>query len=184
MDEQGKLKAGDIVNGYGEKDLKKIFEEYGEERYAGRIAKAIVGTRKGKHIDTTLQIVSIIEEAVPEKYKTGRIHCATKVFQALRIEVNREYENLKKFLSEAIEILAKKGRLAVISFHSGEDRIVKQILRENARGCICPPEFPICQCGKKPQLKIINQKPIVPGTQEISANPRARSAKLRVAEKI
>jgi 16S rRNA (cytosine1402-N4)-methyltransferase len=184
MDQRSKLTAKDIVNGYSENDLKKIFSEYGEEQNAGRIAVAIMRVRKNKPIETTTELVSIIKDAVPERYRNGKINFATKTFQALRMEVNAEVESLKKFLSEAAEVLSANGRLAVISFHSGEDRIVKNFFRENARGCICPPNFPICQCGQKPSLRIVTKTPVLPTPEEIRLNPRARSAKLRVAEKI
>lgn len=184
MNRKERLAAFDVINSYTEKELARIFKEYGEERYARNIAHAVTRKRKNKLISTTFELVSIVESAVPEKYKHGKIHPATKTFQALRIEVNRELESLKKFLSEAVEVLAEHGRLAIISFHSGEDKIVKQIFGENARGCICPPSFPICRCGKKKTLKIITRKPIVPGADEIKTNPRSRSAKLRIAEKI
>lgn len=184
MNRKERLTAFDVINSYTEKELARILKEYGEERYARNIAHAVSGKRKSKLISTTFELVAIIESAVSGKYRNQRIHPATRTFQALRIEVNKELENLKKFLSEAIEILAGHGRLAIISFHSGEDKIVKQIFRENARGCICPPSFPICRCGKKKTLKIITRKPIVPGADEIKTNPRSRSAKLRVAEKL
>ena len=129
-------------------------------------------------------MAEVIEAAVPERYKHQRIHPATRTFQAIRIEVNQELGNLKKFIPSAIEALNPGGRLAIITFHSLEDRIVKNILRENARGCICPPEFPKCVCGKMPKIKIISKKPIIPEAVEILSNPRARSAKLRVCEKL
>jgi 16S rRNA (cytosine1402-N4)-methyltransferase len=184
MSQEGELTAEKIVNTYGEDNLKKIFSEYGEERNAGKIAAAVIQARKKNPIKTTNELVAIIKDTVPEKYINGKIHFATRIFQALRIEVNAEIENLKKFLSEATEILSANGRLAVISFHSGEDRIVKYFFRENARGCICPPNFPICQCGQKPSLRIVTKTPVLPTPEEVRSNPRARSAKLRVAEKI
>lgn len=179
-----KLTAKSIVNGYPEKELVRVLREYGEEKYAKIIAREIRKRREIREIRTTKELVEIIGQAIPEKYKHQKINFATKTFQALRIEVNSELENLKKFLSEAVEVLEKSGRLAVISFHSGEDRIVKNFFRENARGCVCPPNFPICRCGKKKTLKIIARKPIAPSEEEIRDNPRARSAKLRIAEKI
>jgi len=176
--------AADIVNGYSENELKRIFREFGEEKFAGRIAKEIVKSRKKKEIRETGELVEVVSRTVPERYKHGKIHFATKVFQALRIETNQELENLKKFLSQAVEILASKGTLAIISFHSLEDRIVKKYLREVSRGCICPPNFPKCVCGHKPRLKIITKKPVRASAGEIKENPRSRSAKLRVAQKI
>jgi 16S rRNA (cytosine1402-N4)-methyltransferase len=178
------LTAGKIVNCYPEKELAKIISDYGEEKYALRIAKAITNARKIKPIEGTLELAAIIGKAVPESYKHKKIHFATKTFQSLRIEVNQELNNLEKFLFQAIEMLKKGGRLGIISFHSGEDRMVKKIFRENARGCICPPEFPVCRCGKLPKIKLITKKPVTPGLSEIENNPRSRSAKLRIIEKI
>lgn len=183
-DQKTGLTAKDIVNNYNQRELEKVFKEYGEEKYAARIARAIVFRRVSKPIERTLELVSIIEKSVPAFYKRQKIHFATKTFQALRIEVNQELENLKKFLPEAIGALKRKGRLVIITFHSGEDRIVKSIFRENARGCICPSEFPICQCGIKPKIRLVNKKPITPSWEETGENPRSRSAKLRAVEKI
>ncbi|MCD6149574.1 16S rRNA (cytosine(1402)-N(4))-methyltransferase RsmH [bacterium] len=184
MDQNGKQTAREIINTYSQNHLEKILREFGEERYARKIAKAIILQRKIKPIEKTLRLAEIISSAVPGKYRRGKKHFAVKTFQALRIEVNNELENIKCFLPQAIDILKTAGRLAVISFHSGEDRIVKNLFKENARGCICPPKFPICRCGRKPRIKIISKKPIIPKCEEIEINPRARSAKLRVAEKI
>lgn len=184
MDGSAKLTAETIVNGYPEAELVRILKEFGDERYAGPIARAIVKQRRAGRIGTTAQLVEIIGSAVPGKYRHNRIHFATKTFQALRMETNSEIEHLESFLSQALGMLRQGGRLGVISFHSGEDRVVKNFLRQNARGCICPPEFPICRCGLTPGLRLITKKPIVPGQAEIAANARARSAKLRVAEKI
>jgi 16S rRNA (cytosine1402-N4)-methyltransferase len=176
--------AADVVNYLSEKDLERILRDYGDERYARRIAQSIAKQRKIKPIQKTLELASVIEKAIPYSYKHQKISFATRTFQALRIEVNKELENIKKFLPQAIDLLRKKGRLAAITFHSGEDRIVKNIFRENARGCICPPEFPVCRCGQKPKIKIITRKPIAPSEEEIRDNPRSRSAKLRVVEKL
>ena len=184
LDREAEISASDIINRYGEKELGNIFKEYGEERYAHRIARKIIEQRELKTIETTLELVEIIKSAVPENYKHGRIHPATRSFQAIRIAVNRELESLQKFMPQAIEALKPGGRLAIISFHSLEDRIVKNIFRENARGCICPTDFPICQCGQKAKVKIITRKPIVPTDLEIAENPRSRSAKLRICEKM
>ncbi|MCX6765845.1 MAG: 16S rRNA (cytosine(1402)-N(4))-methyltransferase RsmH [Candidatus Moranbacteria bacterium] len=184
MNRELKMTAGDIVNTYSERRLENIFRQLGDERHAGLIARKIVQERRRKPIQTTYELVSVIARAVPKSYQHRKIHFATKTFQAIRMEVNQELENLRKFLSQAFEILKSKGRIAVISFHSGEDRLVKEIFRENARGCICPPEFPICRCLKKPVVKIITARPIVPGKKERTENPRSRSAKLRIAEKI
>ncbi len=178
------LTAGKIINKYPEKKLIGILRGFGEEKYAQAIAKKIIGARKKKPVEGTLELAEIIKSAVPAKHRHGKINPATKTFQALRIAVNDELENLKKFLPQAIEALKPGGRLAVITFHSLEDRIVKNIFRDNARGCTCPVNFPECRCGKQPQLKIITKKPVVPGAEEIENNPRARSAKLRIAEKL
>jgi 16S rRNA (cytosine1402-N4)-methyltransferase len=176
--------AADIVNGYSEKELADVFWKYGEEKFARKIASGIVAERKKRKISKTSDLVDIISRAVPERYRRGRIHFATRIFQALRIETNRELENLESFLEQALEILANEGRLAAISFHSLEDRIVKQFFQKEAKGCVCPPKFPNCVCGREARLKIVTKKPIVPQEEEIKNNPRARSAKLRVAEKI
>jgi len=184
MNQNEGMSAEDVVNNYSEEELSKIFFEYGEERYAKKIAKEIVAQRKSQRIQTTFDLVLAISNSVPERYKHQRIHFATRVFQALRIEANKELEAIGEFIPKAIEILDKKGRLAVITFHSGEDKIAKEIFRKNARGCICPPNFPVCRCGKRPIVKIITKKPVLPSVGEIKANPRSRSAKLRVIEKI
>jgi len=176
--------AREIVNNYPEKQLAEIFRTFGDEKYSGKIAKAIVLARKAKPITTTKDLVEIIEKSVPQPYKHRRIHFATKTFLALRMEVNNELENIKIFLSQAIDVLEKKGRLAIISFHSGEDKLVKNFFRENARGCVCPKEFPVCICGGKPKVKIITKRPIIPMEKETRNNPRARSAKMRVIERI
>ncbi|KKP78097.1 MAG: 16S rRNA (cytosine(1402)-N(4))-methyltransferase [Candidatus Moranbacteria bacterium RIFOXYA12_FULL_35_19] len=174
--------AKDIVNEYSEEELGKIIREYGEEKFWKNIARKIIAYRKDKKIETTKELAEIISSAIPERFKNFKLNPATRTFQALRIEVNKELENLEKFISQAIDRLNSGGRLAIISFHSLEDRIVKDSFRENARGCICPPDFPKCVCGKKPKVVIITRKPIVPTDLEVSDNPRSRSAKLRVCE--
>lgn len=184
MDQSQDLSAERVVNNYDQSQLEKILREYGDEQYAKRIAENIIRARKIRPIKTTRQLVEIIEKSVPNTYKHRRIHFATKTFLALRMEVNDELTSIRMFLSQAVDVLEKKSRLAVISFHSGEDRLVKNFFRENAGGCVCPKEFPICICGGKPKIKIITKKPIMPGKAEIRTNPRSRSAKLRVAEKI
>lgn len=184
LDKSQELSAKKIVNEYSQADLEKIIREYGEEKFAKRISQAIGEVRVFREIEGTKELAEIVKQAIPEKFRHGKIHPATKTFQALRIEVNQELENLKNFIPQAIEILKPGGRLAIISFHSLEDRIVKNIFRENARGCICPPDFPQCLCGHQPKIKIITKKPIVPGAEEVAANPRARSAKLRICERI
>lgn len=184
LDERSDLTAWTIINRYDQRDLERIIKDYGEERFARYIAKKIVEYRKIKTIETTTELACIISGAVPERYRKGKIHPATRTFQALRIAVNKELENLEKFMPQAIEALSSGGRLAIIAFHSLEDRIVKNIFRENARGCVCPKEFPQCVCGKTPRVRIITKKPIIPAAEEILANPRSRSAKLRVCEKL
>jgi len=176
--------AADILNTYKEAELVRIFKEYGEERFAKQIAQEIVKERKYNKILKTDQLVSLIEKVYVNKPKPRKIHVATKVFQALRIEVNQELENLKKVLPQALEVIEKGGRLVVISFHSLEDRIVKEFFKREAKECICPPQIPVCQCGHKASLKILTKKVIIPSWAEIKANPRSRSAKLRAALKI
>ncbi|MCK9378836.1 MAG: 16S rRNA (cytosine(1402)-N(4))-methyltransferase RsmH [Candidatus Moranbacteria bacterium] len=178
------LTAEYVVNDYPETSLERIFRDFGEEHFAKRIARKIVEKRNEGRIKTTTELVKVISSAVPEKFKHQKVHFATRTFQALRIEVNKELESIEKFLSDSIDILEKEGRLAVISFHSGEDRIAKNTFRENARGCICPKEFPVCRCENKPRVKILTRKPITPSEEEINDNARSRSAKMRVVEKI
>lgn len=176
--------AAEIVESFPEKELERIFREYGEERFAGRIARGICAVRKVKPVTTTFELIEIIAGAVPKKFHYGRTHFATKVFQALRIAVNDELENIKIVLPQAVKLLRPGGRLAVISFHSLEDRIVKQFFKKESSGCLCPKEIPVCRCGHEPVLKIINKKPIIPKEGEAKINPRSRSAKLRVAERL
>jgi 16S rRNA (cytosine1402-N4)-methyltransferase len=183
LDQREIITAQEIVNNYPEKELEKILRDYGNERYSRSIARKITQTRNRKIIESTSDLVEIIRSAVPKKYQFSKIHFATRSFQALRMAVNQELEHLEKFLSQAIEVLDSGGRIAVITFHSGEDRIVKQVFRENARGCICPKEAPICRCQHRPRIKIIARK-IMPSEDEIQLNPRSRSAKMRVAEKL
>lgn len=184
FDQDQELTAQKIVNEYSKQDLEKILREYGEEKFYKNIVKGIIEYREKKFIENTGELVEIIKSHVPDKYKRGKIHPATKTFQAIRIEVNQELSNLRAFVSSAINALESTGRLAIISFHSLEDRIVKEIFRENARGCICPESFPLCRCGNLSRVKIITKKPVVPRKEEIENNPRARSAKLRVCEVI
>lgn len=184
LDKENALTAKKIINEYSQADLERIIRDYGEEKFAKNIAKKIIERRKSVSIEKTIELAEIINQAIPERYRHQKIHPATRTFQALRIEVNKELENLEKFIPVAINVLSPGGRLAIISFHSLEDRIVKNIFRENARGCICPPDFPSCLCGHQAKVKIITRKPIVPGAEEIAENPRARSAKLRICEKI
>ena len=178
--------AAEILNNWQEEKIKEIIKEYGEERYAKIIAKNIVISRKVKKIELTQQLVEIIEKSVPASYKSKRykIHFATRTFQALRIAVNRELDNLKNALPQILEELSPGGRVAVISFHSLEDRIVKQFFVKESKDCICDSEVPVCVCHHKKQLKILTKKPIIPSEEEIEKNPRSRSGKLRVAEKV
>lgn len=182
----GQITAADIVNSYPEKELEKIFKEYGEERLARVIAQRIVLRRKAEKILRTSQLSEIAAGAYKKFYgnKTWRMHPATKIFMALRIAVNSELENLEKALPQALEILPRGGRMAVISFQSMEDRIVKIFFRRESRDCVCEKSRMECACGHKKTLKIITKKPIIPSLEEIEKNPKARSAKLRVAEKI
>ncbi len=183
MDESEALSAADIVNTWSQEELRRVLYEYGEERYAPRIAQAIVRRRGDRPIETTGELVEVIRSAMPAAALREKQHPAKRSFQALRIAVNGELEALPPMLAAAADGLKPGGRLAVITFHSLEDRIVKQPLRELATGCTCPPRFPVCVCGKKPRLKLITRKPVTPGPEELAENPRARSAKLRVAER-
>lgn len=176
--------AYDLLNTLPREELEAIIREYGEERMARRISAAILRKRGISPIRTTKELAGIVAGAFPNEMLHGRIHPATRTFQAIRIAVNDELNNLKKGMEEGIDILRSGGRFCVISFHSLEDRIVKKSFSENEKGCTCPPDLPVCVCGKKPRLKIITKKPLIPGEAEIHENPRARSAKLRVAEKI
>jgi 16S rRNA (cytosine1402-N4)-methyltransferase len=183
MDTQAPLTAYEVVNVWSVEELRRILYEYGEERYAPAIARAIVRAREERPIRTTLELVDVIRGAMPPAALREKQHPAKRSFQAIRIAVNGELDALPPMLRSAAEALNPGGRLAVITFHSLEDRIVKQTMRDLAKGCTCPPEFPVCVCGKKPTLKLLTRKPIVSGEAELSDNPRARSAKLRVAEK-
>jgi len=183
MDANSPLTAADVVNTYPEKELIRIFYEYGEERYSPQIARAIVKRREEKPFTTTLELAEEIIRAVPAKARREK-HPAKRVFQALRIEVNDELASLEEGLVGAVELLKAGGRLAVITFHSLEDRLVKNYFRREENPCTCPKDFPVCVCEKKPRLKIITKKPILPGDEEVSRNRRAHSAKLRAAEKL
>ncbi len=182
MDRSGPLMAREVVNAWSLEELRRILYEYGEERYAPAIARAIVKTRETRPIETTLELVDVIKSAMPPAALREKQHPAKRSFQAIRIAVNGELEALPPMLEAAVDKLRPGGRLAVITFHSLEDRIVKRTLRELARGCTCPPEFPVCVCGKKPRVRL--EKPVTPSAAEVEANPRARSARLRVAEKL
>ncbi len=176
--------AADLVNELPEEELARIIREYGEERWAKRIAAFVVKARAEAPIITTLQLVDVIKGAIPRAKWEERIHPATRTFQALRIAVNDELGSLEQGLTTGLGLLKKGGRVVVISFHSLEDRIVKESFRSMARGCTCPKELPRCVCGRTPQLKIITGRPVMAGESEVAANPRARSAKLRAAEKL
>ena len=184
MDRMATLTARDVVNGWSYEELRRILFEYGEERYAPAIARAIVRHRQEGAIETTGQLVEIIRGAMPPAALREKQHPAKRSFQAIRIAVNDELGELPPMLTAAAELLRPGGRLAVISFHSLEDRIIKKTLQELATGCTCPPNFPVCVCGKTPKMKLVSRKPIVAGQAELVYNPRARSAKLRVAEKL
>ena len=184
MDRTAYLTARQVVNGWSYEELRRILFEYGEERYAPAIARRIVQSREQQPIETTLELVDIIKSAMPPQALREKQHPAKRSFQAIRIAVNGELDALPPMLEAATAHLNRGGRLAVISFHSLEDRIIKKTLQELATGCTCPPEFPVCVCGKKPKLKLVSRKPIVSGEEELEHNPRARSAKLRVAEKL
>ncbi|MFH0837817.1 MAG: 16S rRNA (cytosine(1402)-N(4))-methyltransferase RsmH [Patescibacteria group bacterium] len=182
-DRRQKLTAERVVNSYSEKDLADILFYYGEERRSRMIAKRIVHARKNKRITSTLQLVRVIGSTI-KPARRGGIHPATRTFQALRIYVNRELEVLEKALEQALKLLKKGGRLVVISYHSLEDRMVKNFFRDQTRNCICPKELPMCQCQFEKKLYILTRKPIIPSGIEVSRNPRSRSAKLRAAEKL
>jgi 16S rRNA (cytosine1402-N4)-methyltransferase len=176
--------AADIVNGSGESELADLIYEYGEERFSRRIARAVVERRKTGPIRTSAELADLVREAVPAQYRHGRIHPATKTFQALRIAVNGELDRLRSALSAAVGALAPGGLIGVITFHSLEDRIVKQFFRDKRKGCTCPPDAPICNCGGKPVLEAVTKKPVVPSEEETRTNPPSRSAKLRVSRKL
>lgn len=185
MDRSQNETAADLVNNLSQKELALIFKNFGEEkRWAQRISFRIVEEREKDPITTTGRLADIVVDAIPRQFRPDRIHPATKAFQALRIAVNGEIELLEKTLPEAMALLKPGGRLAVISFHSLEDRIVKQFFAEKEKGCVCPPKIPQCVCGKKPTLKRITRKAVCAGEHEVNKNPRSRSAKLRVAEKL
>jgi 16S rRNA (cytosine1402-N4)-methyltransferase len=176
--------AADIVNTYSEAELARIIREYGEERWASRIAAFIVAARGAHPLTTADQLVDVIKAAIPAAARRTGGHPARRTFQALRIEVNHEFEQLERGLRSAIAWLAPHGRIAVISYHSLEDRIVRDVFDEYAQGCVCPPDLPVCRCGREPVVRIVTKRPITPSAGEIERNPRSRSAKLRVAEKV
>ena len=184
MDTSEELSAAEIVNTWDERRLETIFRRYGEERYARQIARGIVRRRERSPIERTGQLVDVVRASIPAPARFGEGHPAKRVFQALRIEVNHELESLQDGLPAAFEMLRPGGRLAIISFHSLEDRIAKRFLRDRARGCTCPPELPVCVCGHEPELRILTSKPLRPSASETGSNPRATAARLRAAVKV
>lgn len=183
MNTNDRLTAEEVVNQYTKDELIRIFRDYGEEKWAVRIAEFIVNKRKESPIKTTFQLVDVIKSAIPAGARVDGGHPAKRVFQAIRIEVNGEIESLRNAISDAIDCLNPKGRICVISFHSLEDRIVKEVFNDAARGCTCPPDFPKCVCNKQKVVKVLSKKPIISSESELNENLRAHSAKLRVAEK-
>ncbi|MCR4591125.1 MAG: 16S rRNA (cytosine(1402)-N(4))-methyltransferase RsmH [Lachnospiraceae bacterium] len=184
MDRRNPLSAYEVVNGYEEDRLFRIIKDYGEERYARRIAGNIVRAREDHPIRSTFELRDIVEASIPRKSKKTGGHPAKRTFQAVRIEVNQELNVLENTLDTMIDLLNPGGRISVITFHSLEDRIVKQAFKRNENPCTCPPDFPVCVCGKKPKGKIVTKKPILPSAEEMENNPRSKSAKLRVFERI
>ena len=184
MDQDQGLTAAQVVNTWDQEELRRVLWQYGEERYAPQIAAAIVRRRADKPIGTTLELAELVKSAMPAKARKEKQHPAKRTFQAIRIAVNDELGSVERMLRQAVPRLNRGGRLAVITFHSLEDRIVKNELAQFARGCVCPPDFPVCVCGRTPEVKLVNKKPILPTEGELEENPRARSAKLRVAEKL
>lgn len=184
MDRTSSLTAKDVVNTYSEKEIEDILFNYGEERWARRIAKFIVEERKSHPIETTLELVSVVKKAIPKKVRQEGGHPAKRTFQGIRIEVNRELDVLENSIEKMVRLLKPGGRLAIITFHSLEDRIVKNKFRELYKKCTCPPEFPQCICDKQREINIITRKPLIASKSELEENPRSRSAKLRVAERL
>ena len=183
MDQRQEKTARDIVNGYSEMDLYRIIRDYGEDKFAKNIAKHIVLARKEKPLETTKELSEVIKRAIPMKVQAKGGHPAKKTFQAIRIEVNQELTVLKESIDKMIDLLKPNGRICIITFHSLEDRIVKTKFRENENPCTCPPNFPVCVCGKKSKGKVITRKPIIPSEDEIEENKRAKSSKLRIFER-
>ncbi len=183
MDQRQEKTAKDIVNGYDEMELYRIIRDYGEEKFAKNIAKHIVAARREKALETTGELIHVIKAAIPMKVRAVGGHPAKRTFQAIRIELNRELDVLQEALDEIVDLLRDEGRICVITFHSLEDRIVKNKFREWENPCICPKEFPVCVCGRKPKGRIITHKPITPDQHELEENPRAKSSKLRVFER-
>ena len=183
MDQRQTQTARDIVNGYSESELYRVIRDYGEEKFAKNIARHIVSARQTKSIDTTGELIDVIKAAIPARVRAVGGHPAKRTFQAIRIELNRELDVLQNSLSDMIDLLNDHGRICVITFHSLEDRIVKNILREQENPCTCPKDFPVCVCGKKSKGVVVTRKPIVPGDRELAENKRSKSSKLRVFER-
>lgn len=183
MDQRNAETAADIVNGYSEMELYRIIRDYGEDRFAKNIAKHIVRARQEKPLETTGELIEVIKAAIPAKIRATGGHPAKRTFQAIRIELNKELEVLEHSIDKMIGLLNPGGRLSIITFHSLEDRIVKNKFKENENPCVCPPDFPVCMCGRKSRGKVVTRKPIVPTGQEIEENKRSKSSKLRVFEK-
>lgn len=184
MDTDAGLSAADVVNTYSEAELVRIIREYGEERFAGRIASRIVSARATRPIRTTFELAELIKAAIPAAARADGPHPAKRTFQAIRIEVNHELDSIAPAIEASIDALIPGGRISIISFHSLEDRAVKNAFASAATGCTCPKDFPVCVCGKKPRIEILTRKPILPTDEELNDNPRSRSAKLRVAKKL
>ena len=184
MNRNDEKTALDVVNKYTADELARVFYEYGEEKWSKRIAEFIVRERERKAVSTTFELVDIIKSAIPAKARQEGGHPAKRVFQAIRIEVNGELKILEQALRDFVSVLKSGGRFSVITFHSLEDRIVKQTFADLASGCVCPKDFPVCVCGRKPTVKIISRKPVLPGAAELDENPRSKSAKLRIIEKL
>jgi 16S rRNA (cytosine1402-N4)-methyltransferase len=184
MDPRLRLTAHDLVNEMTMEEISRVLKMYGEERWSRRIAKKIVESRKDSPIETSAELARIVSLAIPKKFHPVRIHPATKTFQALRIAVNNELENIRELMEKAVYRLKVGGRLVIISFHSLEDRLIKTHFQKLSSPCVCPPGMPVCGCGKKRVLKVLTRSPIIPGGEEISSNLRARSAKLRVGERV
>ena len=184
MDQRQEKTARDIVNGYSEMELYRVIRDYGEDKFAKNIAKHIVQAREKKPVETTGELVEIIKAAIPAKIRMQKGHPAKQTFQALRIELNRELEVLRDSLDDMIDFLNPGGRICIITFHSLEDRIVKNAFRTNEHPCTCPPDFPVCVCGKVSKGRVVTRKPVLPGEKELEENSRSKSAKLRVFERI
>ncbi len=184
MDQRQEKTARDIVNGYSEMELYRVIRDYGEDKFAKNIAKHIVQAREKKPVETTGELVEIIKAAIPAKIRMQKGHPAKQTFQAIRIELNRELEVLRDSLDDMIDFLNPGGRICIITFHSLEDRIVKNAFRTNEHPCTCPPDFPVCVCGKVSKGRVVTRKPVLPGEKELEENSRSKSAKLRVFERI